>query len=219
MTRRPSVTGDGVHEGLSGGVCSGPVQVGPACQSNSPVRLFKHITVRWFSMACVMKICSFQTIGVELPRSGSATRQRTFSFVLQRNGRFVSRQIPLPSAPRHAGQLPASAGEVRSEINNAAAAYVFKASQQLRSLSGKCCRAEKSIFFCLTASSIAYQLQNHQCCFAVNAGGGSNGNVAWNARCRRVDDVDPKCPNDGTQGARRTITLISEWPLPGIESA
>src|SRR6059036_2169263 len=125
MTRRPSVTVDGVHEGLSGGVCSGPVQVGPACQSNSPVRRFRQITVRRFLMAWVMKICSFQTIGVELPRSGSATRQRTFSSVLQRKGRFVSRQIPLPSAPRHAGQLSASAGELRSETDKAAAAYVL----------------------------------------------------------------------------------------------
>src|SRR5262245_14308965 len=125
MTRRPSVTGDGVHEGLSGGACSGPVQVGPVCQSNSPLRRFKHITVRRFSMVCVMKIRSFQTIGVELPRSGSATRQRTFSFVLQRKGRFASRQIPLPSAPRHAGQLPASAVELRSETDTTAAAHVL----------------------------------------------------------------------------------------------
>src|SRR5262245_45716828 len=125
MTRRPSVTGEGVHEGLSGGVCSGAVQVGPACQSNAPVRRFRHITVRRFWMAWVMKIRSLQTIGVELPRSGSATRQRTFSFVLQRKGRFVSRQIPLPSAPRHAGQLSASAGELSSEMDKATSAYVL----------------------------------------------------------------------------------------------
>src|SRR5262245_54594380 len=121
MTRRPSVTGDGVHGGLSGGVCSGPFQVGPACQSNAPVRRFRHITVRRFSTAWVMKICSSQTIGVELPRSGRATRQRTFSFVLQRKGGFVSRQMPLPSAPRHAGQLSASARELRSETDKTTA--------------------------------------------------------------------------------------------------
>src|SRR4030095_5803959 len=132
MTRGPSVTGDGVHAGLSKGVCSGPVQVGPACQSNSPVRRPRHITVRRFSMACVMKIRSFQTIGVELPRSGSATRQRTFSFVLQRKGRFVSRQIPLPSAPRHAGQLPASAAELRSETDTMAAGYVLSIGRYVR---------------------------------------------------------------------------------------
>src|SRR5262245_59806188 len=129
MTRRPSVTGDGVHAGLSGGACSGPVQVGPACQSNAPVRRFRHITVRRFSMAWVMKTCSFQTIGVELPRSGSATRQRTFSFVLQRKGRFVLRQIPLPSAPRHAGQLSASAGKL--ETDTTTAAYVLSIEREI----------------------------------------------------------------------------------------
>src|SRR5262245_46914027 len=123
MTRRPSVTADGVHGGLSGGDCSPSVQVGPACQSNAPVRRFRHITVRRLSMAWVMKICSFQTIGVELPRSGRATRQRTFSFVLQRKGRCVSRQIPLPSAPRHAGQLSAGAARLEVTVTNTAAAY------------------------------------------------------------------------------------------------
>src|SRR5262245_27840431 len=122
MTRRPSVIGDGVHGGLSGGVRSGSVQVGPACQSNAPVRRLKHITVRRVSTVWVMKICSFQTIGVELPRSGSATRQRTFSFVLQRKGRFVSRQIPLPSAPRHAGQLSASPARLEAAVTKTATA-------------------------------------------------------------------------------------------------
>src|SRR5262249_29792311 len=116
----------------SGGACSGPVQVGPACQSNSPVRLLKPITVRRFSTAWVMKICSFQTIGVELPRSGSVTRQRTFSFVLHRKGRLASRQIPLPFAPRQAGQLSASARELRREMDTAPAAYVFSIERCIR---------------------------------------------------------------------------------------
>jgi hypothetical protein len=55
----------------------------------------------------VTKTLSPHTAGVELPRSGNDTRQRTFSFVLQRSGRFFSAATPLPSGPRHAGQFAA----------------------------------------------------------------------------------------------------------------
>jgi hypothetical protein len=81
--------------------------------------------VRRLSTDCVMKTRFPQMIGVELPRSGSATRQRTFSFVLQRKGNLVSRQIPLPSAPRHAGQFSASAANVEAAINRVAVACVL----------------------------------------------------------------------------------------------
>ena len=56
-----------------------------------------------------MKTLSPQTIGVEFPGAGSGTLQRTFWFVLQCNGRFVSWQTPLPSGPRQAGQFAPNA--------------------------------------------------------------------------------------------------------------
>ena len=57
--------------------------------------------------------------GVELPRSGSGARQRTFSLVLQRSGKAVSVETPVPCGPRHAGQFPAQdkgAKSVRAAI-------------------------------------------------------------------------------------------------------
>src|SRR5262245_10489342 len=61
------------------------------------------------SAAWVMKTRSPQTIGEELPPSGSATFQRTFSFAPHLSGASVSDEWPLPCGPRHAGQLSASA--------------------------------------------------------------------------------------------------------------
>ncbi len=49
-------------------------------------------------------------MGVELPRSGSFTRQRTFSVGLQRSGRFDSLETPTPAGPRQFGQFSAAAG-------------------------------------------------------------------------------------------------------------
>src|SRR5262245_1092710 len=59
-----------------------------------------------------MRIRLPQAIGVELPRSGNGTRQATFSFVLQRSGRFFSAATPLPPGPRHPGQFAPGTGEV-----------------------------------------------------------------------------------------------------------
>jgi hypothetical protein len=114
MTRRPSVTGEGVQGGLSSWVGSFSFQVTPDCQSNLPVRRSKHITVRRVpvSIAWVMKTRPPHTTGVELPRSGNATRQRTFSFVLQRSGRFFPAATPLPSGPRKPGQFAAETDAV-----------------------------------------------------------------------------------------------------------
>jgi len=61
-----------------------------------------------------MKTRPFQTIGVELPRPGNGTRHETFSFVLQRSGRFFSLARPLPSGPRHPGQFAAETDAVRA---------------------------------------------------------------------------------------------------------
>src|SRR5437867_8515289 len=74
-----------------------------------------------------MKTRSAQMIGVELPRSGRGTRQRTFSFVLQRNGNLLSRQIPLPPTPRHAGQFSATPANVEAVMSRAVAACVLSA--------------------------------------------------------------------------------------------
>ena len=63
-----------------------------------------------FSTAWVIKTRLSQTMGVELPRSGSGMRQRTFWFVPHRSGRSWAGAIPFPEGPRHAGQLAANAG-------------------------------------------------------------------------------------------------------------
>jgi hypothetical protein len=62
-----------------------------------------------------MKILRPHTTGVELPRSGNAARQRTFSFVLQWSGKFFSAATPAPSGPRQAGQFAASNGVVNMQ--------------------------------------------------------------------------------------------------------
>jgi hypothetical protein len=60
---------------------------------------------------------------VELPRSGKDTRQRTFSFVLQRSGRFLSAATPLPSGPRHPGQFAADTETVSANQGQQIARY------------------------------------------------------------------------------------------------
>src|SRR6185503_7655712 len=65
------------------------------------------------SLACVMKTLSPQTTGVELPESGSAAFQRTFSVGLHLTGTFFSPLCPWPVEPRQAGQSSATAKEVR----------------------------------------------------------------------------------------------------------
>src|SRR5688572_22683743 len=66
-----------------------------------------------------MKTRSPQTIGVELPRSGTGTRQATFSFVLQRSGRFFSLATPLPPGPRKPGQFAAHADVISAHQSQA----------------------------------------------------------------------------------------------------
>ena len=73
-----------------------------------------------------MKMRSPQTIGVELPRSGSGTRQRTFSFVVQCSGKFFSVQTPVPKGPRHADQLSARAQIDISRVATTTARQVAK---------------------------------------------------------------------------------------------
>src|SRR5688572_7690848 len=129
MTRRPSVTGEGVHGGLSSCDGSFSVHVTPDSQSSLPSRRSKHITLRRVPpfVAWVMKTRSPQTIGVELPRSGNGTRQATFSFVLQRSGRFFSLATPLPPGPRKPGQFAAQADEVRTQQRQTTAQEAFMA--------------------------------------------------------------------------------------------
>src|SRR5579885_2039301 len=103
MTRCPSVTGEGVHGGLSLAVSSFSVHVTPDCQSGLPLCRSKHSTMRRFPVACVTKRRLPHTTGVELPRSGNGTCQEMFSFVLQRRGRCISAVTPSPSDPRQAG--------------------------------------------------------------------------------------------------------------------
>src|SRR5436853_1628629 len=58
-------------------------------------------------MGWVTKINSPQTIGVELPGSGSGTRHFMLLVAFQCTGRFFSSQMPVPSGPRQPGQFPA----------------------------------------------------------------------------------------------------------------
>src|SRR5437868_13084525 len=69
------------------------------------------MTTRLFSGAIdwVMKTRLFQTMGVELPRSGRGTRHLTFLSVDQWMGRFFSLEMPWPAGPRHIGQFSARA--------------------------------------------------------------------------------------------------------------
>src|ERR1041384_1736919 len=124
MTRWPSVTGEAEQLGFVACVSSFSEYVTPDCQSNLPSRRSKHITVRRpsLSLACVMKTRLPQTMGVELPRSGSGVRQRTFSLVVQCVGRPFSEQTPMPAGPRHWGQFSAEAGDTaRRAINKSQA--------------------------------------------------------------------------------------------------
>ncbi len=57
------------------------------------------------SKACVRKMRSSHTIGVELPGPGKGTFQRTFSVALHRRGKPRSSDTPVPCGPRQAGQL------------------------------------------------------------------------------------------------------------------
>src|SRR6187399_2212720 len=101
MRRSPSVTGDAEPYGLASCVGSFSECVMLDCQRTLPSVRFRHTTVRRFSfsIACVMKTRSRQTIGDELPRSGSGTFQRTFSVALHRTGRLVSSVTPEPLGP------------------------------------------------------------------------------------------------------------------------
>ena len=72
-----------------------------------------------------MNTLSPQTIGVELPRSGKVTRQATFSFVLQRSGRFFSLATPLPPGPRKPGQLAPHAEVINAHQSQATAQGAF----------------------------------------------------------------------------------------------
>src|SRR5688572_20614188 len=60
---------------------------------------------RRLPMACVTKTRSFQTMGDELPGSGSSRRQRTFLFVDHVIGKSISSVAPFWFGPRHWGQL------------------------------------------------------------------------------------------------------------------
>src|SRR3989442_13931318 len=95
-TRWPSVAGEAEQNGLSPCVSSFSFQVVPDCQSNLPSVRLKHIAVRRLSLstACVMKMRLPQTTGVELPRSGNATFQRTLFDSLHLAGKFFSRVTP-----------------------------------------------------------------------------------------------------------------------------
>src|SRR5437870_1287721 len=76
-------------------------------------------------MACATKTRLPQTTGEEFPGPGSATRQRTFSFVLHFSGRFFSLETPVPSGPRQPGQLAAEAEAAALEIMRMAAKQWF----------------------------------------------------------------------------------------------
>jgi len=82
----------------------------------------KHMTARFvlFSVACVMKTRSPQTTGVELPRSGRSTFQRTFSVALHLIGRFFSGEWPVPSGPRQAASYPRWPGGALHRTSRAA---------------------------------------------------------------------------------------------------
>src|SRR5260370_40520872 len=112
MTRSPSVRGDAEQYGLVACVGSFSLYWVSCFHWSLPSARAKHFAARLvlFSVAWVMKIRSPQTPGVELPGSGNSTFQRTFSVALHLSGRFFSGEWPLPSGPRHAGQLPAQTG-------------------------------------------------------------------------------------------------------------
>src|SRR5215813_14627159 len=59
------------------------------------------------SMDVVRKILSFQTIGDEWPRPGSAVFHTMFLFTPHSSGRFFSSETPRLCGPRHCGQFEA----------------------------------------------------------------------------------------------------------------
>src|SRR5262249_16879863 len=85
-----------------------------------------------FSLACVTKTRSPQTAGVELPLSGSAAFQRTFSLGPHFTGRPFSPHGPWPPAPRQPGQSSALAADDRLQIatNAATALFIARPSRQ-----------------------------------------------------------------------------------------
>src|SRR5687768_4059512 len=91
----------------------------PDCHSSLPFARSKHMIVRRLSplTACVTKTRSPHTIGEELPRSGNATRQCTFSLVLHFTGKFFSDDIPALLGPRQPGQFAASSEGVTTRTN------------------------------------------------------------------------------------------------------
>src|SRR5262249_41866828 len=91
-TRSPSVAGEPEQYGLVWCVGSFSVYSVSCFHSSLPSARAKHITARFllFSVACVRKTRAPQTTGVELPRSGSSTFQRTFSVALHLTGRSFS---------------------------------------------------------------------------------------------------------------------------------
>src|SRR5262245_66321400 len=74
-----------------------------------------------FSVAWVRNTFSPQTIGVELPVSGSATFHFTFSVADHLTGRFFSVEKPCPVGPRHPGQLSARAVSANANSGTTAA--------------------------------------------------------------------------------------------------
>src|SRR5205823_5783723 len=114
----PSVTGEAEHWGLVSWEGSFSAKTTPDCQSCFPVERSKQIRVRRlsFSMACVTNTRFPQITGVELPRSGSGTRQRTFWLVSQCKGSDVSEEIPWPVGPRQPGQFAPAAETGRRAV-------------------------------------------------------------------------------------------------------
>jgi len=76
-------------------------------QTSSPVRASRRIRRRESPLAVVRNRASFQTIGDEWPRPGSANRQRTFLSVLQSVASSLSAEMPTPPSPRQQGQFAA----------------------------------------------------------------------------------------------------------------
>src|SRR5262249_54441500 len=74
-----------------------------------------------FSVAWVRNTFSPQTIGVELPVSGSGIFHFTFSVADHLTGRFFSVEKPCPVGPRHPGQLSARAVSANANSGTTAA--------------------------------------------------------------------------------------------------
>ena len=121
QTRSPSVTGDGDDR-----FCLRRRRL-PALrcrfQSTSPVLRSMHQSSRLSSStATLRKIRSFQTIGVEPDRRGTASFQATLRSVSHSSGRSVSALTPSAVGPRQWGQFPAAAGPAVRALPISAAA-------------------------------------------------------------------------------------------------